>query len=150
MRILNQIKSEGKVWVTKLSTTINYDYLLIKSFVMINRIITFLVLWAIVLLGAYLIPWVTVDSYVDAIIVAVVIALLSSTIWDILRTLSLPINILSLWIMGFIISVLMIMLADYLLVWFSVSSFWTAALFALVIWALSGIFNISLIRDTKN
>ena len=117
---------------------------------MINRIITFLVLWAIVLLGAYLIPWVTVDSYVDAIIVAVVIALLSSTVWDILRTLSLPINILSLWIMGFIISVLMIMLADYLLVWFSVSSFWTAALFALVIWALSGIFNISLIRDTKN
>ncbi len=117
---------------------------------MINRIITFLVLWVIVWLGAYFIPWVTVDSYIDAIIVAILIALLNSTVWDILRILSFPINVLSLWIVSFIISVLMIMLADYLLVWFSVSSFWTATLFAVVIWALGGIFNTSLMRDTKN
>jgi putative membrane protein len=49
-----------------------------------------------VAVASYLIPGATVDSYLTAFIVAVVLAIVNTTIVPILNTLTLPLNILTL------------------------------------------------------
>jgi putative membrane protein len=84
-------------------------------------------------IAAYLIPGVTVDGYVTAIVVAVVLAIVNSTIGPLLKILTLPLNILTLGIVSIIINVLMILLVARLVPGFTISGFWIALIFALVL-----------------
>jgi putative membrane protein len=95
---------------------------------------------AAVAIAAYLIPGVEVVSFRWALIVAVVIALLNSTLWTILRILTLPLNWITLWLVGWIITVLMIMLASNFLEGFDVGWFWNAVIFAIVVAVLDALF----------
>lgn len=49
-----------------------------------------------VAIASYLIPGATVDGYVTALIVAVVMAIVNSTVAPVLKILTLPLNILTL------------------------------------------------------
>lgn len=105
-----------------------------------NLIIQFLLMWAAVAVAAYIIPGVEVESFWWALIVALVIALLNSTVWYILRLLTLPLNWMTLWLVGWIITVLIVMLASNLLDWFEVGGFWNAVIFAIVVAVIDAVF----------
>jgi putative membrane protein len=82
---------------------------------------------------AYLIPGVTVDGYLTAIIVAVVLALVNSTIGPFLKVLTLPLNILTLGAVSIVINVLMVLLVARLVPGFTITGFWIALIFAVVL-----------------
>lgn len=103
-------------------------------------IVEILLMGLAVFLGAKIVPGVQVDGYGSAIIAAVLIALANSTIGLILRVFTFPINFLTLGLMSFIITVLMIMLVDYLMAGFNTTGFWAAALLAIVIAIIKAVF----------
>lgn len=86
-----------------------------------------------VAVASYLIPGATVDSYLTAFIVAVVLAIVNTTIVPILNILTLPLNILTLGLVSLIINVLMVLLIARLVPGFGVSGFWVALIFAIVL-----------------
>lgn len=92
------------------------------------------------LLGSYLVPGVHLDGFGAAIIAAVLIAIANATIGLVLRLLTFPINFLTLGLMSFIITVLMILLVDNMMTGFNVSSFFSAAFLAIVVALIKAIF----------
>ncbi|HEY0900249.1 MAG TPA: phage holin family protein [Sphingobacteriaceae bacterium] len=103
-------------------------------------IIEILLMGAAVALAAYLIPGVQVDGFLSAIIAGILIAVANATIGFILRILTFPINILTLGLMSFIITVLMVLLVDSLMDSFNTSGFLSALIFALVLAVIKMIF----------
>lgn len=85
------------------------------------------------LIGAYLVPGVSVDGYGSAIIAAVLIALTNATIGFILRIFTFPLNVLTLGLISFIISILMILLVDSWMTGFNTSGFLSAAVLAIAV-----------------
>jgi putative membrane protein len=105
-------------------------------------IIEILLMGAAVAIAAYLLPGVTVDGFISAIIAAVLIALANATIGTILRLLTFPVNILTLGIMSFIITVLMVLLVDSLMSGFNTNGFFSAMLFAIVLALIKMLFGL--------
>lgn len=91
-------------------------------------------------IGAKLVPGVSVDGFGNAIIAAVLIALANATIGFILRLLTFPVNFITLGLMSFIITVLMILLVDNMMTTFSTSGFLSAAFLAIVVALIKAIF----------
>lgn len=96
---------------------------------------------AAVAIAAYLIPGVEVSSFWSAIIAAVLIALANATIGTILRILTFPINFLTLGLVSFIITVLMVLLVDELMDDFNTEGFFSALLFAIVLALVNMVFS---------
>ncbi|MEJ7557189.1 MAG: phage holin family protein [Pedobacter sp.] len=107
-------------------------------------IIEILLMGLAVFLGARFVPGVAVDGYGTAIIAALLIALANATIGFILRLLTFPVNFLTLGLMSFVITVLMIMLVANIMSGFSTEGFWASALLAIVIAVLKAIFGLVL------
>lgn len=84
-------------------------------------------------IAAWLTPGVEVDSLWAAILAGIVICLVNGFLGTILRFLTLPLNWLTLGLVSFIISVLMIMLASAIVPGFSTGGFLGTAVFALVL-----------------
>ncbi|MBC7913396.1 MAG: phage holin family protein [Pyrinomonadaceae bacterium] len=103
-------------------------------------IIEILLMGVAVAVAAYLLPGVTVDGFFSALIAGVLIALANATIGTILRLLTFPVNILTLGIMSFIITVLMVLLVDSLMGGFNTSGFFSAMLFAIVLALIKMVF----------
>lgn len=95
-----------------------------------------------VVLAAYFVPNVNVDGYITAIIVGVLLALANATIGLLLRILTFPINILTLGLMSFFITVLMVLLVDKFMDGFSTSGFFSAMIFALVLALIKMLFGV--------
>ena len=104
-------------------------------------IIEILLMGVAVAVAAYLLPGVAVDGFWSAIIAGVLIALANATIGTILRILTFPINFLTLGLMSFIITVLMVLLVDNLMDSFNTNGFISALLFALLLSVLNMIFS---------
>ncbi|WP_432713747.1 phage holin family protein [Pedobacter sp.] len=98
------------------------------------------------LIGAYLVPGVELHGFGSAIIAAILIALVNATIGFILRILTLPLNFLTLGLVSFIITVLMILLVDKMMEGFNTTGFWAAAILAIVVAVIQMIFG-SFIRS---
>ncbi len=96
-------------------------------------IIEILLMGAAVAIAAYLLPGVDVENFWSAIIAGVLIALANATIGTILRLLTFPINFLTLGLMSFIITVLMVLLVDSLMDSFNTNGFFSALIFAVVL-----------------
>ena len=96
-------------------------------------IIEILLMGAAVAIAAYLLPGVTVENFWSAIVAGSLIALANATIGMILRILTFPINFLTLGLMSFIITVLMVLLVDQLMADFNTQGFFSALLFAAVL-----------------
>lgn len=103
-------------------------------------IIEILLMGLAMLLGSYLVPGVRIDGFGTAIIAAVLIALANATIGFILRLLTFPINFLTLGLVSFIITVLMILLVDNVMSGFNTSGFFAAAILAIVVALIKAVF----------
>ena len=109
--------------------------------VSMNKIIKFLVNGFAVYATAYLLSGVEVSSFVVALIVAVVIAVLNVFIKPILVVLSLPVTILTLGLFTFVIDALIVLLASRIVPGFIVDGFWTAIIFSIVLTIISYVLN---------
>ncbi|QBA63357.1 phage holin family protein [Muriicola soli] len=102
---------------------------------------------AVVLL-ANLLGGVQVDSFVTAIIVAVVLSLLNFIVKPILVIFTLPVTILTFGLFLLIINAVIILLADQLVSGFSVDNIWWALLFSLLLSFLQSVF-FSVLKDSE-
>jgi putative membrane protein len=109
-------------------------------------IIEILLMGIAVSVAAFLIPGVQVDNFLSAILAGILIAVVNATIGTILRILTFPINFLTLGLMSFIITVLMVLLVDRFMDSFNTNGFFSAAIFAVVLAVIKMIFG-ALERD---
>ncbi len=87
---------------------------------------------AVVVLSKIL-PGVGVDSYVSALIVAVVLAILNAIVKPIMIVLTLPVTIVTLGLFLLIINAAIILLADYFITGFSVNGWLWALIFSVLL-----------------
>jgi putative membrane protein len=78
-------------------------------------------------------PGVIVEGFISALVLAVVLGAINMFLKPILVLLTLPINILTLGLFSLVINALLIMLASAIVPGFSVSGFWWALAFSLVL-----------------
>ncbi|MEQ8624759.1 MAG: phage holin family protein [Vicingaceae bacterium] len=102
-----------------------------------------------VIITAYLLPGVSVEDFLTALLVAVVLALLNSFLKPILIILTIPVTILTFGLFLLVINAVIILLADDLIDAFHVNSFWWALLFSLVMSFFTSLFN-RLDRENKS
>lgn len=86
-----------------------------------------------ILVSAYIVPGVAVGGFLAALILAVILGAINAVIKPILIVLTLPINVLTLGLFTLVINAILIMLADLISPGFTVSSFWSAMLFSVVL-----------------
>ncbi|OYQ37461.1 hypothetical protein CHU92_08260 [Flavobacterium cyanobacteriorum] len=98
-----------------------------------KTIINIILTTILVMVISYLMPGVTVNGYLDALIVALVLGLLNIFVKPLLVLLTLPATIFSLGLFLLVINAVIILLCDALVDGFSVDSFWKALLFSLVL-----------------
>lgn len=94
-----------------------------------------------IIFSAYLISGVGIGSFWAALWVALFLGLVNVTLKPILVILTLPINILTLGLFTFIINAALIMLASSVVKGFTVSGFWPAILFGIVLSVISFLLN---------
>lgn len=86
-----------------------------------------------VFVTAYILPGVTVDTYVTALIVAVVLGALNIFIRPVLVILTLPLTILTLGFFYLVINAFLIYAAAYLISGFSIEPLWMTLVFGIVV-----------------
>lgn len=86
-----------------------------------------------VLIIAHFLTGVTVANYTSAIIVAIVLGLLRLLVKPVLVIFTLPVTILTLGLFLFVINAIIVLLASKLIAGFSVSGFWVALVFSLLL-----------------
>src|SRR3989344_660784 len=95
--------------------------------------INWLILTASVLITAYLLPGVSLDSVFAAVVTALVLGIINTVLRPVLIILTLPINILTLGLLTFVINALLIILTAWVVPGFSVDNFWWALLFSVIL-----------------
>jgi putative membrane protein len=99
---------------------------------------------------ANILKGVTIDGYVTAIVVALVLSILNLIVKPILVILTLPITIMTLGLFMFVINACIILLADRFIDGFDVpGGFWTAMLFSVLLSILQSLFHSFLKEDEK-
>ncbi len=98
-----------------------------------NFILKILLTALAVLIIEYFLPGVTVDSYMTAIWVAILMGVFYAILKPILVVLTLPITIVTLGLFLLVINALIVLLVDKLVDGFEVSGFWTALLFSILL-----------------
>ena len=100
---------------------------------MLTMIIRWVLFALALMLTAWLVPGISVDNFVSALIVVVVIALINIFIKPLINMITLPINAATLGIFAFVINALLLMLAGYLAPGFGVDGFISALIGSLVL-----------------
>jgi putative membrane protein len=100
---------------------------------MLKFILSLVISGIAVALAAYFTPGVEIASLWTAIIVAVVFGLVNALIGTLLRALTLPLNFLTLGLVSFIITILMVFLTDRWIDGFTTSGWISAAVFAVLL-----------------
>lgn len=95
-----------------------------------------------ILLTAYFIPGIMVDSLWIALVLVIVLGLLNITIRPILILFTLPINILSFGLFSFIINALIILFTATFIKDFYVAGFPSALMFSLSLAIIQAVFNV--------
>ena len=98
-----------------------------------NLLVRLLITAGLVMLIAYLLPGVHVDSFVQSIYVAIILGLLNLFVKPILVILTLPVTILTLGLFLLVINALIVMLCSNIVGGFYVESFWTALFFSIIL-----------------
>ena len=99
-----------------------------------------------IILTAYLLPGVQVDSFVTALLVAIVLGIVNAILKPILVLLTLPITLLTLGLFMFVINAVMVLVVDRVIPGFGVDGFMSALLFSLVLSVVNW-FLFSLVRE---
>jgi putative membrane protein len=103
--------------------------------IFVNLIVNTLSIFAV----SYLLPGVQVDSFITAIFVAVLLALLNATLRPILILFTLPITLFTFGFFLLVINAIMIFLVANWITGFEVSGFWWAVLFSILISIVNGV-----------
>lgn len=103
-------------------------------------IVEILLMGLAVAIAAFIVPGTQVNGFWSAILAGLLIGLANATVGFILRVLTFPLNFLTLGLVSFIISVLMVMLVSNIMSGFHVSGFFSAMFFALVLAVIKMIF----------
>ena len=98
-----------------------------------NLLVKIIISSLAVFLTAYLLPGVTVDTYITAIWVAVVLALLNGFLKPMLIILTIPVTLVTLGLFLLVINAAIILLASHFVDGFYVSGFWWALFFSLML-----------------
>lgn len=114
-----------------------------------NTFLKILITALAVAILSFILPGVTVSGYFSAIIVATVIALLNMFVRPVLIFFTLPATLVTLGLFLFVINAIIILLADKLVNGFTVSGFWAALLFSILLSVLRS-FLFKLFKDDKN
>lgn len=93
-----------------------------------------------VLVAAYLLPGVKVDSYLAALTVAIVLGALNIFLKPIMIILTIPITIFTFGIFLLVINAIMILITESLVSGFHIKSFGSALLFSLLLSLINSIF----------
>jgi putative membrane protein len=96
-------------------------------------LISWLVTTVAILIAAYVIPGIRIESLGAALIGAAILGILNVVLKPILVILTLPITLLTLGLFLFVVNALVFLLAGSLLSGFHVDSFWSALLGSLVV-----------------
>lgn len=94
-----------------------------------------------VFVSARILPGIRIDSFLTAIVVAVVLGLVNILVKPILFLLTLPVTILTFGLFAFVLNALMVLLADAMVSGFEVRGFWWALLFSLVLALVGSLIN---------
>ncbi|MEM6523542.1 MAG: phage holin family protein [Bacteroidota bacterium] len=92
-----------------------------------------------VMLASFLLPGVTTDGFLVAILVAAILGLLNAIVKPVLIVLTIPITIVTLGLFLLVINASIILMADSLISGFAVDGFWWALLFSFVLTILNTI-----------
>jgi len=88
---------------------------------------------------SYILAGIQVDSFLTALVVAVVLAVLNVTLKPLLILLTIPLTILTFGLFLLVVNVLVLYAADALIDGFHIAGFWWALLFSLLVSLLNGI-----------
>lgn len=106
-----------------------------------NLFLKWLITALAILISAYAIPGVAISGVWAALWLAVFLGVVNIVIKPILILITLPINILTLGLFTFVINALLILLSSTVIKGFTVSGFWQAMLFSIVLSIFSYILN---------
>jgi putative membrane protein len=93
-----------------------------------------------IIITAYLLPGAIVTLF-SALVLAVVLGIINIFIKPFVKIISLPLTIVTLGLFSLVINALFILLADKIVPDFSVSGFWTAFWFSIVLSLVNALFN---------
>jgi putative membrane protein len=106
---------------------------------MVGLLISWIIATIAILVAAYIIPGIRVDTVESALIGAAILGILNAVVKPILTLLTLPITLLTLGLFLFVINALMFLLAGSMIAGFHVQSFWSALLGSLVVSVVSSV-----------
>ncbi len=106
-----------------------------------NILIKILISACSVLVTSYLLPGVQLDSFLTAVVLAVVLTLLNYTLKPLLIVFTIPLTVLSLGLFLFIINAIVILIADSLVQGFEVNGFWWALGFSIIVSIINSFLN---------
>jgi putative membrane protein len=92
-------------------------------------------------IAAYLIPGITVNGFLSALLVALFLGIINALVRPFLILITLPVNILTLGLFTFVINALLVLLASKVVHGFEVKGFWWAMLFSIVLSIVQYILN---------
>jgi putative membrane protein len=95
---------------------------------------------------SYIVPGVEIGGYQDILVTAVVWGIIAMFIRPIIKILTFPINIVTLGLFSFVINAGLLLLTDKIVDGFSISSFGTALIAAIVLTIISSFLN-ALVRE---
>ena len=104
-------------------------------------ILKWLIMTVSVMVTAYVIPGVTVRSFMSALWVALLLGIVNMLLRPFLILITLPINILTLGLFTFVINGLISLLVSSVVKGFQVSGFWIAVLFSIVLSIVNYVMN---------
>ncbi|MBE7713207.1 MAG: phage holin family protein [Cyanobacteria bacterium SIG26] len=104
---------------------------------MLNMILRWIVFALAIIFVAWIIPGISVDNFLSAMLVCIVLALINAFIKPLLQIISLPINILTLGLFTLVINALLMMFAGYITPGFEVEGFVSALLGSILLSLLS-------------
>jgi len=106
-----------------------------------NAIVKFLLTAVAAIIASYLLPGVSLDGFLTALILAVLLGLLNVTVKPILLILTIPATVLTFGLFILVINAVVILIADAILPGFEVTNFWWALLFSLLLWLTNSLLN---------
>jgi putative membrane protein len=95
-----------------------------------------------VIIGAYLMPGVEVESFTTALVVAFVLGILNAILKPILIILTIPVTVITLGLFLLVINAFIIMITSHLVSGFTVDSFWIAIIFSIILSVINWILSI--------
>ena len=104
-----------------------------------NFVIRLLLTAVAVVVSAYILPGVHVSSFLNAIILAAVLAILNATLKPLLVIVTIPFTFITLGLFLLVVNAIVILAAEALTPGFDVDGFWWALLFSLILSILNSL-----------